>query len=120
MYVVQPCEGKTLADIHQFLLNATLLAKLKKEGAAVEIQNSTGSTNATKPFKPLADLGINVRFSTFLGKVPYDQTIFYDNSHGGKPNTADYLKTKFNFTASDVTYSGSTADFVIVIGKNAL
>src|SRR6185436_8357489 len=22
MYVVQPCEGKTLADIHEFLLNA--------------------------------------------------------------------------------------------------
>jgi LCP family protein required for cell wall assembly len=120
MYVVQPCEGKTLADIQDFVRNSTELAKLKKEGAVVEVQNSTGKPYATSRFKLLADMGITVRYSTFLGKVPYDHTIFYDNSHGGKGNSLEYLKSNYNFTPSDVNYPASDADFVIVIGKDAL
>ncbi len=120
-YVVIPCSGKTLADIHQFIANAVDLAKLRKEGATVEIQNSTGKTGlAASKFSDLADKGLNIKFTSFLGKVMYDQSILYDNSHGGKPNTLEYLKSKYNLTISDINYTSSTADFVIILGKDAL
>jgi LCP family protein required for cell wall assembly len=120
MYVVQPCEGKTLADIHNFLLNSSELAKLKKEAAVVDVQNSTNKAYPATKYKQLADMGSDVRFATFLGKVPYDQTILYDNSHGSKPNTLNYLKKQYNLTTSDINYTSSSADFVIVIGKDSL
>ncbi|HEX9503007.1 MAG TPA: LCP family protein [Patescibacteria group bacterium] len=120
-YVVLPCNGKSVADIHKFLQNTSELAKLRKESAVVEIQNSTGKSGlAATKFKTLAGNGINARFTSFLGKVPYDQTILYDNSHGSKPNTLDYLKTKYSLTTSDINYTSSTADFVIILGKDAL
>ncbi len=121
MYVVEPCEGKTLTDIHEFLVKAPELAKLKKENADIEAQNSTSKTGlAATTFSKLSELGLTVNFTSFKGKVPYSQTILYDNSHGTKPKTLDYLKSHYNFTVSDVPYSGSFADFVIILGKDAL
>ncbi len=120
-YVVIPCAGKTVSDIHEYLKNLTVLAKLKKESATLEIQNSTGVSGlAARTFEGITDLGINVRFTSFTGKVPYDQSILYDNSRGSKPNTLDYLKTNYSLTVSDINYTASTADFVIVLGKDAL
>ncbi|MBX4191753.1 MAG: LCP family protein, partial [Candidatus Doudnabacteria bacterium] len=88
MYVIQPCEGKSLADIHEFLKNASELAKLRKEGAIVEVQNSTGKTGlAATKYNKLIDKGMDLRLTSYTGKVPLDQTIIYDNSHGSKPNT---------------------------------
>ena len=120
MYVVQPCEGKTLADINAFILQSPAIAKLKKEGTVVEIQNSTFQPSVLKPYQKLSDLGLNARFKVFGGKVPYTQTILYDNSRGTKPHTLDYLKTNYKFTISDVGYPTSAADFVIVLGRDAL
>ncbi len=119
-YVVQPCEGRTLTDIHEFLINTPLLAKLKKEGAVVEIQNSTGKPAALQPFKQLVNLGVDVRFVPFRGKVPYTQTIFYNNSHATKPHTLDYLNNNYTFITSDINYPGSAANFVLILGKDAL
>ena len=120
MYVVQPCDGKTLADIHTFLQNSGQLAKLRKEAATVEIQNSTTKTSIVTKFYALDDKGMSVKVATFLGKVPYDQTLLYDNSHGSKPNSLQYLKDTYNFPISDINYTASTADFVIILGKNSL
>jgi hypothetical protein len=120
-YVIQPCEGKTFADIKNYVALAPILAKLKKETANVEIQNSTGQTGlAAKLFGRLTDLGLIIKYATPKSKVVYDQTILYDNSHGGKPHTLDYLKSKYILTVSDVNYPASAADFVIVIGKDSL
>ncbi len=118
-YVVLPCAGKTIADIQQYVTNAPLLAKLKKEGALVEVQNSTGLASRARVWNDLASLGVNIKDTTFKGKTPYDQTILYDNSNGSKPHTLDYLKNNFQFTTSDVGFPSSTADFVVVIGKDA-
>ena len=121
MYVIQPCDGKTLADIQQYVQDAPILAKLKKEAATIEIQNSVGKTGlANKLFGKLTDLGLTVKYTTFKGKVPYDQTILYDNSQGSKPRTLQYLKDNYNFVTSDVAYPSSTADFFLVIGKDNL
>lgn len=121
MYVIEPCAGKTLADIHQYVQEAPILAKLRKEGAVVEIQNSVGKTGlANQLFGKLTELGLTVRYSTFKGKVPYDQTILYDNTSGSKPYTLDYLKQNFDLMPSDVGYPSSPADFFIVIGKDQL
>jgi len=120
MYVIRPCEGKELSDVHKFLKNSAVLAKLKKEGAVVEIQNSTGKVAAETPWKKLLNVNIDARFAIFRGKVAYDQTILYDNSQGSSPNTLDYLNSNYVFTTSDVSYPDSAADFVIVIGKDTL
>jgi hypothetical protein len=122
MYVVlQACPGKTLADIQNFVKNSVSLAKLKKESATIEIQNSTGKTLAQAKFNSLPDSGPTVKYATFLGKVPYDQTILYDNSHGSKPNTLQLSQIdKYNLPVSDLNYTSSTADFVIVIGRDSL
>ncbi len=121
MYVVQACSGKTLTDIRNFIVNAPLLAKLKQEGAVIEVQNSVGVTGlAAKLFGKVPDVGPKVNYVTFKGKVPYDQTMLYDNSLGAKPKTLDYLKTHYTFVTSDVRFGGSTADFVIVLGKDAV
>jgi hypothetical protein len=120
-YVVIPCNGKTLTDIHEFLKNSTFLAKLKKESAILEVQNSTGKTGlANSLYGSLADKGIDLKLTSFTGKVPYEQTIIYDNSHGSKPNTLEYLKSHYTLTTSDVNYTASTADFVIIVGKDSL
>jgi LCP family protein required for cell wall assembly len=120
IYVVKPCEGKTIADIQNFLKNYLELGRLKKEGTIVEIQNSTGQATATTSYKKLSAMGIDVRFVTFKGKVTYNQTVLYDNSHGAKPDTLDYLQSNYSFTASDINYPNSIADFVIILGKDSL
>lgn len=118
-YVVQPCEGKTLADIHQYLSNLSLAAKLKKEDAIIEIQNSTGKAYVLDSWRALSTAGLDVNIVAFKGRTPYDRTIIYNNSNS-KPNTIGYLKDNFNFTLADVPYANSSADIVIILGKDAL
>lgn len=118
-YVIQPCEGKTITDIHNFLNNAFLTAKLHNEKAIVEIQNSTGKASAIGRLGELTDI-LNVKITTFKSKTPYERTILYDNSRGKYPNTMDYLENNFDFTKADIPYPNSTADFVIIIGKDML
>ncbi len=121
MYVVMPCGGKTLADIQVFIQTAPLLAKLKKEGAVIEVQNSVGVTGlAAKLFGKVPDVGPTVNYVTFKGKTPYDLTMLYDNSLGTKPRTLEYLTEHYTFITSDVRFGSSTADFVIVLGKDAV
>ncbi len=120
IYIVEPCAGKTLEDIHAFVKLSPIIARLKKEAATIEIQNSTGKPSAAAKWNALTDWGVNVKFSTFRGTTAYEKTIFYDNSRGGKPNTLDYLKSHFTFTTSDVGYPSSTADFFIFLGKDNL
>ncbi|MEJ0021545.1 MAG: LCP family protein [Candidatus Doudnabacteria bacterium] len=119
MYVVQPCEGKTLTDIHDWLVNAPVMAKLNKEKATVEIQTSTGKPISPTRFKQLSLAGIDVKYAIFKGKVAYNQTVLYDNTKGSKPKTLDYLNSNYTLTPSDVTYPASTADFVIIVGKDS-
>ncbi len=120
MYVIVPCQGKTLTDIHEFLVNAPWLAKLKKEAAVVEIQTSTGKPISPTLFKKLSDNGIDIRYILYKGKITYDTTILYDNSHGSKPKTLDYINANYTFTKSDVIFPSSSADLVIILGKDSL
>lgn len=119
-YVVQPCDGRTLTDIHDWLVNAPLLSKLKKEAATVEIQTSTGKPISPTRFIKLAQMGINIQYVVFKGKVTYDQSILYDNSKGSKPKTLDFINSNYTFKTSDVGYSSSAADFVIILGRDSL
>lgn len=119
-YVIQPCEGTTYQDIHEHLENIFIAAKLQKEAAVVEIQNSTGKSYALDVLGNLTKVMPNAKVTSFTSRVPYERTILYDNSSGKFPNTQDYLKNKFNFTIADVPYTNSTADFVIIIGNDAL
>jgi LCP family protein required for cell wall assembly len=120
MYVVIPCYGygKTIDDIHNFLADYWDTARLKKESATIEIQNSTGKAAATTPWKNLADLKIS--FNTYPGKTPFERTIIYDNTKGAKNKTLQYLKDHFQLTQADVQYTNSKADFVIVLGNDSL
>jgi len=120
MYVIVPCQGKTLTDIHEFLIMSPVLAKLNKEAAVVEIQTSTGKPISPTLFKKLSDNGINVRYVLYKGKVTYDNTILYDNSNGSKPKTLDYINSNYTFTKSDIIFPSSSADFVIILGKDSL
>jgi LCP family protein required for cell wall assembly len=121
MYVIQPCAGKTLIDVHEYLSLAPLLAKLKKEAAVIEVQNTTGKTGlAAKMFDGLIQNGLTINYATPKTKVMYEQTILYDNSKGRKPNTFEYLKNNYEFVTSDIGYPSSTADFVIILGRDAL
>ncbi|MGE5297816.1 MAG: LCP family protein [Acidobacteriaceae bacterium] len=118
-YVIQPCEGKTLADIHAYLVNATTIAKLSKEGATIEVQNTTGKTKNIDAIKNLSNLGAKVKYATYKGKSSYDRTILYDNSQGRKPKTLQYLKD-LNLSVSDVPFYDAQpgSDFVILIGND--
>lgn len=119
-YVIQPCEGITYQDVHEHLENIFTAAKLKKENATIEIQNSTGNAYALDGLGQLLKVVPNTKVTTFKSRVPYERTILYDNSGGKFPNMADYLKNSFNFNIADVPYTNSTADFVIILGKDAL
>lgn len=120
MYIVQPCSGKTNADIQQFLIAYWDVARLKKEGAKIEIQNSTGRSAAATQWRKLSEQGLNATFTTFTGRTPFEKTILYDNSRGAKSKTLQYLKDRYTFTQADVTYTGSQSDFVIIIGNDNL
>lgn len=121
IYVVEPCAGKTLSDIHAYVEQSPIIARLKKESATLEVQNSTGRTGlAANTYGKLSDLGVDLQLTAFRGTTAYTQTIFYDNSRGTKPRTLEYLKNNFKFTISDVGYPSSSADFVIIMGKDAL
>ncbi|MDP4001340.1 MAG: LCP family protein [bacterium] len=119
-YVIQPCEGKSLTDIHAFISNAEVVAKLSKEAAEIEIQNSTGQSYVVSPFRALNNLGASVNFKSFHQSTAFSRTILYNNSSGLKPDTFEYLKNNFDVTVADVPYVNSTADFVIIIGRDAL
>jgi LCP family protein required for cell wall assembly len=118
-YVIQPCEGKTYADIQKFLKNYELIAKLKKENAVIEIQNSTNQTSATKQWSELSNAGLDIRIASFKGRLTYDRTILYKNT-STKPQTLEYLKNNYDFVVADVLYNQSSADFVIILGKDSL
>jgi polyisoprenyl-teichoic acid--peptidoglycan teichoic acid transferase len=118
IYVVQPCEDKTLADIHNYLAKAITTIQLQKEQAVVEIQNSTGKAYATDRWLELRATGVTLKFTT--SKTPIDRTIIYDNTQGSKPKTLEYLKSHYNLSQSDLPYTSSRADFVIILGKDAL
>lgn len=120
MYIVRPCNGKTLADVHQLLVDFWDVARLKKEGATIEIQNSTGKSSASVSWKKLADFGITVSTVPFSGKVPFEKTILYDNSGGSKPKTLEYLHQHYQFTTADIKYTNTKANFVIIIGSDSL
>lgn len=120
MYIVQPCAGKTLDDIHTFLKNYWDIARLKKEGAKIEIQNSTGKPAASASWKTLSNQGLNITMVPFTGKASFDKTILYDNTHGSKPKTMQFLKDHENFTQADIPYQMSKADIVIILGNDSL
>jgi len=120
MYVIQPCHNKSFADIHDFLTNYLTVARLKKEGATIEVQNSTGRSYAASKFLNLDDRGLITKVGIFKGKLPFEQTVVYDNSVGTMPKTLDLLKTEFGLMVSDITYPTSTADFVIIVGRDQL
>jgi LCP family protein required for cell wall assembly len=120
MYIVEPCYGKTTADVHQFLANYLDAARLTKENATIEIQNSTGKALATTSWRKLADHGFNISFVAYPGKTAFDRTIIYDNTKGAKVNTLKYLENNFALTPADVQFTNSKADFVIVLGNDSL
>ncbi|HEX5430041.1 MAG TPA: LCP family protein [Patescibacteria group bacterium] len=120
MYIVEPCSGRTLADVHQFLTDYWDVARLKSEGATIEVQNSTGKSAAATAWKNLDLDGVTINFATYTGHTPFDRTIIYDNSKGSKPRTLQYLESHFTLSPADVTYPSSKADFVIVLGNDAL
>ncbi|MBI2607422.1 MAG: LCP family protein [Candidatus Doudnabacteria bacterium] len=119
-YVVQPCEGKTLTDVHNYIANASKLAKLSKEAAEVEVQNSTQQAYVLGPFRALNNLGMEVNFRPFLQSNKFSRTILYDNSGNLKPETRKYLEENFDLTVADLPFNNSNADFVIIIGQDAL
>jgi polyisoprenyl-teichoic acid--peptidoglycan teichoic acid transferase len=121
-YVIQPCEGKTYADIRSYLDYAPTMAKLAKEGAIIEIHNTTGKSYALEQWRRSDNMGLEIKYMPFKGKGGYERTILYDNSKGGKEKTLEYLKKNFNFTISDVPYYDASegTDFVIMLGKDAL
>lgn len=121
-YVVMPCSGKTIEDVAKHVRLSPILAKLQSEGAIVEVQNSTGVSGlAARTFGNLTDLGVELNLTSFTGKVPYEQTLLYDNSHGGKPKTLDYIKSNYSpLTVSDVLFPASSADFVIIMGRDSI
>jgi hypothetical protein len=121
MYVVIPClgYGKTINDVHQFLADYWDTARLEKEAAKIEIQNSTGKTAATTAWKDMTS-GPKITFVSFPGKTPFDRSIIYDNTKGAKPRTLEYLISHFKLTQADVQFTNSSADFVIVLGNDAL
>lgn len=119
-YVVLPCAGKTIADIHAYLTTAPQLAKLTKEAATIEVQNASGKAAALDKWRTLATQGLNIKITTYKGKNLYDRTVLYDNSKGGKNQTLEYLKTKSSFSVSDVPfYDSPNSDIVIILGKDS-
>jgi LCP family protein required for cell wall assembly len=117
-YVIQPCEGVTLADISNHLMMVMDVAKLQEEDATIEIINTTGKTYVTERWRQLLSLGVNVKFS--VGRTPFEKTTLYDNTQGQKPKTLEYIKSNYTLNKSDLPYNQSTADFVIILGKDAL
>jgi LCP family protein required for cell wall assembly len=118
IYVVQPCAGVSQTEIANHLMAMINVARLQKEAPTIEVQNSTGQSAALAPWKALSQAGIDIKFTT--SKTPLEKSILYDNSAGGLPKTRDYLNSNFTFTASDLPYTGSKADFVIILGNDAL
>ena len=117
-YVVLPCSGKTMTDIHEYLASAIRVGNLQKEAAKLEVQNTTGKITALKRWQDLATYGIEVKFTT--SKTPTERTVIYDNTKGAKPKTLEYIKSQGNYIVSDLPYTQSTADFVIILGTDAL
>lgn len=119
-YIIQPCPGQTYQDVNEYIVSLLLAGKLAAEGAILEIQNSTGQPAAAQQLGQLTQLIPQVQTATFRSRLPYERTILYDNSHGQFPQTAHYLKNNFGFAVADVPYTNSSADFVIILGKDAL
>ncbi len=120
IYVVQPCSGVTLSQITNHLMMVMSVASLQKEAATIEVINTTGKSTATQRWRDLSSsaAGVTIKFSN--SKTPVDRSILYDNSSGKMPKTLDYLNMNFGLGKSDLPYTQSTADFVIILGNDSL
>lgn len=122
-YVVTPCSGKTISDVHEYLRVSMANVSLTREEPTIEIQNSSGKSVAFTNWNTLLKdtlPGLTVKTSAFKGATPYERTILYDNTKGSKPKTLEYLKSRYTFSVADLPYSESTADFVVILGKDAI
>jgi polyisoprenyl-teichoic acid--peptidoglycan teichoic acid transferase len=117
-YVVVPCSGKSHSDIHDYLKISIQLSNLKTEKAVIEVQNTTGQSWPLDPWRELARHGVEVKFTS--SKTAIERTILYDNTKNTKPKTLQYLRTNFLLSQSDLPYTQSSADFVVILGKDAL
>jgi LCP family protein required for cell wall assembly len=117
-YVVVPCAGKQIEDVHEYVQSSFSIAGLIKEEAVIEVQNTTGQSAVLQSWRALSELGVEIKFTT--SRTPVDRSILYDNSNGSKPKTLDYIKRNHSLAPSDLPYTQSEADFVVILGKDLI
>jgi LCP family protein required for cell wall assembly len=96
---------------------------LTKENAAVEVLNATDAVGLAK----LASNKLNAQGVNVLGRgdaaVNQPATTIVDNSQGQMPNTLAYLKKTYNatiITSPTLTANYPSADFILILGENAV
>jgi polyisoprenyl-teichoic acid--peptidoglycan teichoic acid transferase len=117
-YVVVPCSGKTYEDIHAYVKSTIQLSGLLTEKASIHVVNTTGQAWVLKSWNELAGMGVDIKITS--DKVAVERSIIYDNTKGAKPKTLQFLKSTTGATQSDLPYTQSTSDFVVILGKDAL
>lgn len=116
------------ADIQDLAHSIFSDGYIKKENAAIEVQNGT-SVNGLAGIvtKTLKGRGYNMLAPLSADKSTYNRTVIYDYSGGKKPYTVNYLERRFGVkvikaTLPQATSAGSAAsavpDIRIVVGAD--
>ncbi|MGB4967060.1 MAG: LCP family protein [Candidatus Saccharimonadales bacterium] len=96
---------------------------LTKEAASVMVLNSTQYVGLARlQTNKLLEKGMDVAGQGNFATTQNTTTII-DNSNGQKPNTLAYLKTTYNATVVTDTVTATRypdADFILILGKNAM
>ncbi|MEX1113195.1 MAG: LCP family protein, partial [Patescibacteria group bacterium] len=117
-YILLPTAGN-YSEIREFVGQLLGSSAARAEKARVELQNASGSGGlAGAEQEELKAFGVTV---TKVGNAPElaQQTVIYDFTDGGKPDTVRFLKERYGGqVVSRTREPGSTVDARVVIGTD--
>lgn len=120
-YFLIPCRGpEDYTDIRKLIASQFEVGALAGEKPAIEIQNAAQIASlAERAQTAIGNTFVTVTVGNYRGGAIYDQSIIYDNTAGGKPETLKYLQDKLGIKVAASPYPSATftqkPDFVIIL-----
>lgn len=118
-YVLVPCPGKTIADLHEFFKNALSFGLVGKEKAVVWIATNTPNSQAYKRVAQyLEQAGLTVWSLNYTDVEPEQSVVYAVND---KPATKQFLVDALdartvNLAPPNIKIDATRSDMVVILG----
>lgn len=120
-YILVPCEGKTIDDIHNYFKNIFALGRIYAEKSVIWLATSTGNRTAYQTADArLKENNLTVWELGYKGE-PLPKTVFYQANL--KPATAEFIANTLHATEASLPPPGvkidkDKVDIIIILGQD--